>query len=195
MKQAALSAIAVRVDSSPATPVSELSDFDAVARRYWPRIFRFVLASTRDRDVAESLTQDCLLRAYQGRERFRGDASLNTWLMHIAINLVRDYARNRRLQFWKRAQSTAVDPSMLSDGLAGNESSPESRAVAKELTDAVWRASANLPERQRTVFLLRFVEEMELLEIAKVMGIKEGAVKVHLFRAVHTVRKRIGGMQ
>jgi RNA polymerase sigma-70 factor (ECF subfamily) len=183
------------MDTPPATPVSELSDFDTVARRYWPRIFRFVLASTRDRDVAESLTQDCLLRAYQGRERFRGDSSLNTWLMQIAINLVRDYGRNRRLQFWKRAQSTTVDPSMLSDGLAGGGTSPEARTVAKEQMEAVWRASANLPERQRTVFLLRFVEEMELLEIAKVMGIQEGAVKVHLFRAVHTVRKRIGGMQ
>jgi RNA polymerase sigma-70 factor (ECF subfamily) len=115
--------------------------------------------------------------------------------MQIAINLVRDYGRNRRLQFWRRAQSATVDPSMLSEGLAGRESSPEACAVARELTDAVWRASANLPERQRTVFLLRFVEEMELLEIARVMGIKEGAVKVHLFRAVHTVRKRIGGMQ
>ena len=193
MKQVALSAIAVQVDSSPSTPASELTDFDKVVRCYWPRIFRFVLASTRDRDAAESLTQDCLLRAYQCRDRFRGDASLSTWLMQIAVNLVRDYWRNRRLQFWKRARSTAIDPAMLSDGVAASDMSPEARTVAKDQMEAVWRASAKLPERQKTVFLLRFMEEMELLEIAEAMGIQEGAVKVHLFRAVHSVRKRIGG--
>jgi len=193
VKQVALSAIAIHADASPSTPVTELSDFDTVVRCYWPRIFRFVLASTRDRDAAESLTQDCLLRAYQCRDRFRGEASLNTWLMQIAINLVRDYWRNRRLQFWKRAQSTAIDPSVLSERIAGRETSPEARTVAMDQMEAVWRASANLPERQKTVFLLRFMEEMELLEIAEAMGIREGAVKVHLFRAVHTVRRRIGG--
>jgi RNA polymerase sigma-70 factor (ECF subfamily) len=170
-----------------------LTDFDAVVRCYWPRIFRFVLASTRDRESAESLTQDCLLRAYQQRDRFRGESSVNTWLMQIAVNLVRDYWRNRRLQFWKRTQSTAIDPSVLSERIAGREVSPEARTVAMDQMEAVWRASANLPERQKTVFLLRFMEEMELLEIAEAMGIQEGAVKVHLFRAVHTVRRRIGG--
>ena len=195
MKQAALSAIAVQVDASASSPASELTDFDTVVRCYWPRVFRFVLASTRDRDVAESLTQDCLLRAYQQRDRFRGEASVHTWLMQIAVNLVRDYWRNRRLQFWKRTQLTAIDPCVLSEAIAGREISPEARTVAKDQMEAVWRASAKLPERQKTVFLLRFMEEMELLEIAEAMGIQEGAVKVHLFRAVHTVRKRIGGRQ
>ena len=49
-------------------------------------------------------------------------------------------------------------------------------------------AAAQLPERQRTVFLLRFVEDMELLEISAVTGMKEGTVKTHLFRALKTVR-------
>jgi RNA polymerase sigma-70 factor (ECF subfamily) len=49
-----------------------------------------------------------------------------------------------------------------------------------------------LPERQRTVFLLRFVEEMELLEICAVTGLTEGAVKMHLSRAVQRVRERVG---
>ena len=54
--------------------------------------------------------------------------------------------------------------------------------------DAIWKAAASLSERQRTVFLLRFVEDMDLLEIAAVTGMKEGTVKTHLFRAVQAVR-------
>jgi RNA polymerase sigma-70 factor (ECF subfamily) len=192
---AATEMIAIQMDSPDTRPRAEISDFDAVVRQYWPRIFRFVLASVRDRDAAETLTQDCFLRAYQARHRFRGDASVSTWLMQIAINLVRDFARSRRIRFWQRVKDTAVDYASLTDGLAGHGTSPEAQTVAKEQIDAVWRATGKLSERQRTVFLLRFVEDMELLEIANVMGVTEGAVKVHLFRAVHTVRERIGGMR
>ena len=60
--------------------------------------------------------------------------------------------------------------------------------LAKEQVEAIWRAAASLSERQRTVFLLRFVEDMDLLEIAAVTGMKEGTVKTHLFRAVQSVR-------
>ncbi|HLQ76452.1 MAG TPA: sigma-70 family RNA polymerase sigma factor, partial [Terriglobia bacterium] len=99
------------------------------------------------------------------------------------------------LQFWKRAQITGVDPDALCDWLPGHDVSPEASAMAREQMDAVWRVTAELSERQRTVFLLRFVEDMELLEIAKATGLKEGAVKVHLFRAVHKVREQIGEMR
>jgi hypothetical protein len=96
--------LTLEMDRSHASPARELDDFDAVVRQYWPRIFRLFFASTRDRDAAESIAQDCLWRAYQARSRFRGDASLNTWLIQIAINLIRDFKRCRRIQFWKRVQ-------------------------------------------------------------------------------------------
>ena len=169
--------------------VREIDDFDAVVRAHWPRVFRFALASLRDRDAAESLAQDCFFKAYQARERFRGEASLNTWLMQIIVNLVRDHARNRRIQFWRRATACPLDVSLpLPDAGTG----PEQAVLARERAAAIWRASERLPDRQRTVFLLRFVEEMELLEICAVTGLKEGAVKSHLWRARKSVRKQVG---
>jgi RNA polymerase sigma-70 factor (ECF subfamily) len=62
----------------------------------------------------------------------------------------------------------------------------------KEQVEAVWTATRVFSERQRTVFLLRFVEDMDLLEIAATMGLTEGAVKVHLFRALRSIRKKLG---
>ena|SRR5579864_7191630 len=171
---------------------SELEDFDAVVQLHRAKVFRFALASLRDRDAAETLTQDCFLRAYHARDRFRGEASLTTWLMQIAVNLVRDHVRNRRLQFWKRAQSSSVDFESASERILDRDSSPEARALANEQLRAVWSATEHLPGRQRTVFLLRFVEDMDLLEIAAATGMKEGTVKVHLFRALQAVRARIG---
>lgn len=174
-------------------PALELEDFDAVVRFYWARIFRFTLASARDRDVAETLTQECFLKAYRGRESFRGDSSLQTWLMQIAINLVRDFSRSRRLQFWKRSERSGVDVEAAADWIPDGELSPEARTLVREQVTAVWRATAKLSGRQRTVFLLRFVEEMTLFEIAAATGMKIGTVKAHLFRAVQSVREQIGG--
>ena len=167
-------------------PAREVDDFDALVRLYWPRVFRFALASLRDRDAAQTLAQDCFLRAYRARAGFRGEASISTWLMQIAVNLARDYGRSRKLQFWKRAQP-------LERGWSpGVEADPETQALMNEQVQAVWNATVGLSDRQRTVFLLRFVEDMELLEISAVTGLSENAVKVHLFRAVRAVRKRMG---
>ena len=93
----------------------DLADFDEVVRLYRPRVFRFLLASLRDRDVAENLTQDCFLKAYMGRAHFRGDSSLSTWLMKIAMNLVRDHLRSKRLRFWTKTRETALDPVDVSE--------------------------------------------------------------------------------
>lgn len=171
----------------------ELSDFNALVRTYQPRVFRFVLASLRDTHAAENLTQECFVKAYQARSRFRGDSAVGTWLMQIAVNLVRDHMTSMRLKFWRRATRSGIDPAALADWLADQQSSPETLASAKQQLQAVWEAAAALSEKQRTVFLLRFVEDMDLLEIAAVTGMKEGTVKTHLFRALETVRERIGG--
>ncbi len=170
----------------------ELDDFDALVRRYWPRVFRFALASLRDPDAAGSVAQDCLLRAHRKAASFRGESSVGTWLMQIAVNLVRDQARNRRLQFWKRTRESAADWDDRVRRIPQTGPGPEAGAAAREQVEAVWKAAAGLPERQRTVFLLRFVEDMDLLEIAAATGLREGTVKTHLSRALEAVRKRVG---
>jgi RNA polymerase sigma-70 factor (ECF subfamily) len=171
-------------------PVQEIQDFDRVVERYWPRILRFILAAIQDSDAAETLTQDCFWKAYRSRGAFRGDSSLNTWLMHIAVNLVRDHTRSRRFQFWKNARRDAVDSKTTHEWLPDRNISPEQRASVNEQVQAVWEATKSLSERQRAVFLLRFVEDMNILEIAEATGLTENAVNVHLFRAVRAIRKR-----
>jgi RNA polymerase sigma-70 factor (ECF subfamily) len=180
--------IAARMES----PALEIQDFDRVVQQYWPRILRFVLASVHDTDAAQTLTQDCFLKAYRSRAAFRGESSLSTWLMRIAVNLVRDHSRNRRFQFWRSAQRSGIDSTAIQDWLPDRNMSPEERAALNEQVQAVWDASKDLSNRQRTVFLLRFVEEMEIVEISRVTGLSRSAVNVHLFRAVRTIRKRVG---
>ena len=169
---------------------SEFEDFDSLVRTHRPRIFRFLLASLRDRDLAENLTQDCFIKAYQARYQFRGASRIGTWLMQIAANLLRDQYANSRMRFWRRAIAS-VDPADLGDWIPDQQVSPEAMALAKEQVNAIWKAVAHLSVNQRTVFLLRFVEDLDLLEIARITGMKEGTVKTHLFRALQSVRARL----
>jgi len=168
-------------------------EFSAIVTRHRPQIFRFLLASTRDPDLAETLTQDCFLKAHRNWAGFRGESSPMTWLMRIAINLQKDHWRNRRMQFWRQTQTNAVDMDEASDWLPSGESSIEKQLLAKERVGQVWDAVKGLSERQRTVFLLRYVEEQELSEIAHATGLSEGTVKAHLSRALARVRKELGG--
>ena len=173
------------------SPAAELEDFDSLVKRYRPRIFRFLLASLRDRESAENLTQDCFVRAYRARGQFRGAANPVTWLMQIAANLLRNHTASGRLKFWKRALRSDTDLTDLGEWIPDRHASPEERALAREQVQAMWKTVDRLSERQRTVFLLRFVEDLDLLEIAAVTGMKEGTVKAHLFRALQSVRARI----
>jgi RNA polymerase sigma-70 factor (ECF subfamily) len=168
-------------------------EFTAVVVAHRPQIFRFLLASTRDMDLAETMTQECFLKAHRNWAGFRGDSTALTWLMRIAINVQKDHWRNRRLQFWRQTQTNAVDVDEASQWLPSRESSPEQQLLAREHVARVWRAVERLSGRQRTVFLLRYVEEMDIAEIARATGLSDGTVKAHLSRALARVRGELGG--
>ncbi len=159
--------------------------FDQLMRRHQQRVYRVVLLLVKDRDAADTLTQECFLRAYQNLAGFRGECREDTWLLRIAVNLVRDYARSRRTSFWKRL--IGLDDKEVAEPPAP-QPGQERALLAKAELDAVWNALDSLSAQQREVFLLRFVEEMPLAEIAAALGLKVGTVKAHLFRALQNVR-------
>jgi RNA polymerase sigma-70 factor, ECF subfamily len=173
------------VDAEAASPFDDIA---AVHAMYEARVFRFLLLSLRDRDVALSLTQDTFLSAWRSRASFRGDCSIATWLMRIAVNLLRNHTRTGGFRFWKRASATAIDVTDAQTYLAHPGRSAESAMLARERLEQVWKSVEGLSKKQRTIFLLRFVDELELTEIAVATGISLPTVKSHLYRALDRVR-------
>ncbi len=171
-------------------------DFDELVRRNHKRIFRLLMSLLRDEDAADTLTQECFLKAYKSRESFRGESSVDTWLFRIAVNLARDFQRNRRQGFWKRLfsdtreQEEGEDISVL-DNVADRRSTAEAQLLAREEVATVWTAVAKLSPHQREVFVLRFGEEMPLDDIAETLDMQLGTVKSHLSRALSAVRTRL----
>jgi len=173
--------------------VADLSDFDAVVRENQRRIFRFLLSSTGDPDLAETLTQECFFKAYKARVSFRGQAQIITWLTAIAVNLLRDHYRSKRLHFWKRMQSDSLELADISEWLPDRGQNAEQRAVARAQIQAVSHAVGRLSTAQRTVFLLRYVEEFDLKEIGESTGMTMGSIKSSLHCALEKVRKQVIG--
>jgi RNA polymerase sigma-70 factor (ECF subfamily) len=97
------------------------------------------------------------------------------------------------MQFWRQTRTNAVDLDDVGEWLPSGASSAEQQLLAREQVGHVWTAVKGLSERQRTVFLLRYVEEQELSEIARATGLSEGTVKAHLSRALAKVRAELGG--
>jgi RNA polymerase sigma-70 factor (ECF subfamily) len=175
------------------TAISELDDIDALVAQYWPRILRYVSFSINDADLAQSITQDCFLKAYRGRAAFRGECAVSTWLISIANNLVRDHVRLKKFQFWRKANATAMNVSELEPFLRAPNSSPESRLIEGERVEQVKEAIENLSVNQRRVFVLRFFEGLNIEEIADSLGMPENTVKTHLHRGITAIRTSLGG--
>lgn len=181
-------------------------EFDSLVRMHQQKIYRVLLSVTRNIDTAENLTQECFLRAFERRASFRGDSSIATWLTRIALNLAHDHGRNRRNQFWKQIfgkQSSGKNDASHESTPSGQEvesipdqhGSAERALLAKEKVASMLSAVGELPEQQRTVFTLRFLEEMPLEEIAQSTGLGINTVKTHLLRGTIAVRKRLLSMQ
>ncbi len=177
----------------PQSMTTELDDIDHLVRTYRARLLRFVVSNAGDMDLAETVVQDCFLKAYNARASFRGECSVQTWLTGIALNLLRDKQRTKRFQFWKRSQSTAVDVMEIAAVLSDRQTSAEKRLIAEEQTRKVAYFLETLSFNQRTIFVMRFQEEMGLAEIAKAMNMSLATAKTHLHRAVKAVRERLGG--
>jgi RNA polymerase sigma-70 factor (ECF subfamily) len=175
--------------------ITELDDIDLLVKVYRPRLLRYVAFSIGDQDLAETIAQDCLLKAFNGRGSFRGDCSVSTWLFSIANNLVRDHLRTKKFQFWRKARANAVDVHEMASFLPSHESSPETRMLARERAEQVMAVVEALSVNQRRVFLLRFTEEMDLDEISQALGMPVNTVKTHLHRAITSIRQQLGGQR
>ncbi len=180
--------------SSTATDETEVISadrFDEIMRRHQRRVYRVIFLLVRDADTADTLTQECFLRAYQKRASFRGECRIETWILRIAVNLVRDNSRNRRASFWKRlvgldaSENNGAEPRQF----PAPEPSAERRMLAREELEAVWNALSSLSPQQRAIFFLRYEEEMPLAQIAELLQVKVGSIKTQLARATGKLRE------
>ena len=152
--------------------------FRILIERYQDRIFRLLNRFTRDRIEAEDLAQEVFVKVFRKLHTFQRDSSFYTWLYRIASNTAADHlARRKRRRLQLVEDVTVLDQDLdAGDGAAGPLLEEEMRRVTREVV-------AGLPEKYRTILILREYEELSYTTIAEVLGCSIGTVESRLFRA------------
>ncbi len=169
--------------------------FDLLVERYQERAYRIAWSIVRDREEAKDCSQEAFLRLHESAGSFAGQSKFSTWFYRIVVNCCLDHQRRRR--GWRRLlgwRDTHDDP---------DEGDPVERAPApfvdpvesvetdRRMTQ-LWSAVEQLSPQQRAAVLLQCKEGLATKEIAVVLSLSEATVRVHLHRALATLRKRVG---
>lgn len=170
--------------------------FGALVERYQRRVFALVFRVTGERAQVEDLSQEIFFKAYRALRSYNQTASFGTWLSRIAVNHCYDYLRGRRrtqnrLESFEGGDEGSESPART---LHAGGLDPERESL---LRDVVSKLLARAPEEDRVVLALKELEDMSVEEIAAILDLKVGTVKVRLHRArkrmLEDYRKMQGG--
>ena len=146
-----------------------------------------------NRQEAENLTQEVFLNAFKSYPHFRGESKVSTWLYRIAINLINNELRGKKLKKLlsldflseESGRTPMIEPAHPRHG-------PPAELEKKEMERVVQRLIKSLPERQRTAITLQYYEGLAYEEIASAMEISHSSVESLLYRAKQNLGKRLG---
>lgn len=158
--------------------------FNEIVLRHRRRIFQVAMGIVGNAEDADDIAQEVFIKSYKSLGEFRGDSALSTWLYRITFNLSLNHIRSRKLRSF-------VSLDKIAAVLPGGES-PSRRVESVELNEIVKRAVAELPAKQRTVFLLRYFQKLSHAEIAEIMDREVGTIKANYFQAVRKLRLKLG---
>lgn len=160
----------------------DLSAFEALYNKYKREVFQTALAITRDRNAAEEILQDCLVRTYTNIHKLNGTGSIAPWLHRVTVNLCYSWGSRRR-------PFALPLEEMLDRIIAPATSSPEQHAERKEVQGVVHEAIRSLSPKHRAVIVLYYLHGFSLAEIAYILDCPVGTVKSRLHYACRNLER------
>jgi RNA polymerase sigma-70 factor (ECF subfamily) len=164
--------------------------FEELVDRYKQKAYHIAFDFARDREEAKDLSQDAFLKAYMNIKKFDGRSGFYTWFYRILVNVCLDYRRRKQ-----RAPVESYEEKLESGARLNQDPNavplPDQLVTAGQVSRKIGAALEALPPKQRTAFILRNHEGLSIREIAQMMQTAEGTVKVHLHRAVASLRQSL----
>jgi len=158
----------------------QVEAFDVIVERHQRAVYQVCFRFVRRHEDAADLTQEVFLRAYRGLRRFRGEATLKTWLYRIGVNVCLNHVAGRQMQDTPLDEAPHL-PAAGDDPALSFEKTRESARVRA--------AVARLPRKQRATLILRVYQDLSHREIALALGTTVGAVKANFFHALGNLKK------
>ena len=158
--------------------------YTELMHRYQERVYWVARRIVGGHEDADDVTQETFVKAYLALGEFRGDSSFFTWLYRIAVNLSLNTIRKRQVLSY-------IHESELLGRFLPSHDDPSERVEQEETATLLERAIAQLPEKQRAVFVLRYHDELSYEEIAKILKTSIGGLKANYFHALRKVREHL----
>jgi RNA polymerase sigma-70 factor (ECF subfamily) len=140
---------------------------------------------------AEDLAQESFLRAYTNIGRYQLDKKFSTWLYRIATNLSIDYLRKRKPSVYLDAEVPGTEGYTLQTQLPSGEPAPDESVVLGEERARVISAIGQLPIKYRTPIVLKYIDDLSLIEISDILKLPVATVKTRIHRGREALKKRL----
>jgi RNA polymerase sigma-70 factor (ECF subfamily) len=169
-------------------------DFETIVRQNSARIYNVLYQMTGNAQDTEELVQEVFYQAYKSLPRFKGEASVSTWLHRIAMNVACDFIR-------KKKRRPVVEEGMDFEereafgGIEQTGRSAETEFMQKESLSRLREAILKLPLKYRAPFVLNVVEGYSHEELAGILGITYGMARTRLHRALKMLRAQLGSQK
>ena len=163
------------------------TSLEELASHFYKEIFHMVYYRTGSRMDAEDLTQDIFIKMSKNLDRLKDPARFKAWLYRIALNGVRDFHRKKSLLSFFVTTTAAKDtePSREPNNALDH-------IMEKEFWHQFHHLTRELSRKEREVFLLRYVDQLGIREIAEILKNSESTVKTHLYRALKKFKQALG---
>lgn len=165
--------------------------FGEIVELFKDRVYHVCYRMLGNRHEAEDAAQEAFIRAYININSFNQDLKFSTWLFRIATNLCIDRIRKKKPDYYLDAEVSGTDGLTMYSQIASEAPLPEKELESLELQDTIQKEILNLPEKYRSVIVLKYIEERSLNEISEILDLPLGTVKTRIHRGREALRKQL----
>ncbi|MDK1493491.1 RNA polymerase sigma factor [Sinorhizobium sp. 7-81] len=173
-------------------PSRDIDAFRAIMQTHNRKLYRIARSIVQNNSDAEDVLQEAYVRAFTHFSEFRGDSAITTWLSRIVINEALGRLRqSRRRKRLTEDMSQAHQAEIIAFPLNANADDPEKTMAQRQILDLVEKATDQLPDIYRTVFVMRVIEGLSNEETAGLLALRPETVRTRLHRARHLLKERL----
>lgn len=165
--------------------------YGEIVELYKDKVFQLCYRILGNRHEAEDIAQEAFIRAYVNIRKFNPTRKFSTWLYRIATNLCIDRIRKKKPDYYLDAEVPGTEGLTMYSQVAIDTRMPEEEVESLELQEAIQSEILKLPEKYRSVIVLKYIEELPLQEISDILEIPLGTVKTRIHRGREALRKQL----
>ncbi|UJF33721.1 RNA polymerase sigma factor SigW [Paenibacillus hexagrammi] len=165
--------------------------FAELVELYKDKIFHLAYRMLNNKQEAEDAVQETFLRVYTNLHRYDENQKFSTWIFRIGTNLCIDKLRRRKNTYSLDAEMPEGEGSDYYSMLPSNEATPEKQVIVSETQEQIRQAIDTLPEKYKSVVILRYLHDMSLQEIGDVLNMPVTTIKTRVHRGREYLRKRL----